>query len=179
MSNDNSGMAVPEWVDNMKDKMVEAHQKVKLDNSPVTVRQLEVIETFSTHFAEYELKEEDLLVHLFPRGGPSDRWYPSEYRDGKYIPARREESTGVMFPKDMEKMIKAAVDVVWQGDVAIDNAIILAIDPAEEDIENATVYEHDLGAFSVQFQGAANTVKLVDIEKFMDQFCEAIDSRLG
>ncbi len=175
----NSGMAVPVWVDSMKDKMVKAHQEVRLDDSPVTVRQLEVIEVFSTHFAEYELKENDLLVHLFPRGGPSDRWYPSDYRDGKYIPARREVRAGVMFPDDMMEKIKSAVDVVWQGDVAIDKAIILAIDPAEEDIENATTYEHDTGAFSVQFQEAANTVKLVDIRKFMDQFCEAIDKQLG
>ena len=103
--NNDGGMVVPMWVDNMKDKMFEAHQEVKLNNSPVTVRQLEVIEVFCTHFAEYELKENDLLVHLFPRSGPSDRWYPAEYRDENYLPARREEKTGAMFPNDTTKFL--------------------------------------------------------------------------
>jgi len=176
---DENGMVVPDWTDSMKStpeyEMLEAAQS---SAGKVKVLEKEVVESFSTHFAEYEVKDKDLLVHLFPRRDENDRWYPSSLKDdGTYIPSRRETVTDLRFPEDMEERIKVAVDAVWQGDVAIDKTVILAIDPAE-DIEFANPYEHDTGAYAVQFQDAANTASAFGLSKFMDSFCEALDKQL-
>jgi hypothetical protein len=114
---------------------------------------------FSTLFAEWVFKDRDLLLHLFPRAGAADRWYPAEHRDGVYIPARREEKATVSFPGNMRDLIKEASDKTWMGDVAIDLV-------------------PELGAYAVQFQDSKNTVELIGPGKFVDKFCEALDALL-
>lgn len=120
--------------------------------------EFEQVTSFSTHFAEWTFKGDDLLVHLFPRSGRSDKYYPAYHDNGEYRPGRLEEKATVTFPGDMRDRIKRATDEVWLGDVAID-------------------YVPELGSYSVQFQDAKTTVKVTG-PKFMDKFCEAVDSAL-
>jgi hypothetical protein len=175
-----AGMPVPEWVSGAREEM----QEVIGNGEPEAIGKLErrdlpVVEEFSTLFAEYEVKGKDLLVHLFPRGGEEDRYWPCEYReDGTYIPGRLEEVVeSVRFSDVVVDLIKAAADKVWQGDVAIDRAKILRYGESA-DVENDDPVEVDMGAFAIQFQQAANTVKIVGVPKFVDDFCEALDDLL-
>lgn len=154
------GMPMPEWATEAKKQMFEAHSKIDYDKTGARPRALTALTGFSTHFAEYELKGDDILVHLFPRGGSEDRWYPETYENGEYRPARREVKVeNVSFPDDVEKKAKDAVDQVWNGSVCIE-----------------TVPE--LGALVVQFQNAKTTAAVVGVDKFVDKFCEEVDKAL-
>jgi hypothetical protein len=134
-----------------------------------TLKPLEknVVDSFSTHFLEYELKKEDLLIHLFPRAGGSDRYYPSSTsKDGKYIPGRLEEPVdGLSFPENALDCIERAAECVWAGDVTAD-------------------YVPELKSYAVQFIGAANTLcseasmSSGALSKFIDLFSEALDRNL-
>lgn len=172
-------MPVPEWVEEVKGQMFDAHKSANYEKGEIKKRDLPVIEDFSNLFAEYELRDKDLLVHVFPRNGGEDHYWPCEYKeDGTYIPSRLEEVIkSVTFPIDIVNRIKEAADKVWQGDVAIDKATILHygkdVDITAEDPE-----EVDLQAYAVQFQHAANTVKTLGALKFIDQFCEELDKLL-
>ena len=120
--------------------------------------EFEQVTSFSTHFAEWTFKGGDLLVHLFPRSGRSDKYYPAYLDNGEYRPGRFEEKATATFPDDMRDRIKRAADEVWLGDVAIESV-------------------PELGSYTVQFQDAATTAKVAG-SKFMDKFCEAMDSEL-
>jgi hypothetical protein len=119
-----------------------------------------LVDCFSTHFLEYEFKAKDLLVHLFPRGGAEDRWYPPSIRDGRTIPGRLEEPVlGLSFPDDMTNRIERAASSVWAGDISAD-------------------YVPELKAYAIQFLEAANTLKQAGPESFVELFAEAIDRNL-
>ena len=178
-----TSMPTPSWAEEMKDQMAEAYQNVEAAKfKPID---LSKITSFSTFFAEWMLKDKDLLVHLFPRDGAGDRWddgkyinrcrncraeveYPKRLNEMKpchrcghtglvYVPGRVEErSTKAEFPADMADYIKSAADKVWMGDVAID-------------------YAPELGAFAVQFQHAKNTLNTVGESEFLDKFLEELD----
>lgn len=153
-------MPVPGWAKEAREQMFKEHEKIDYAKAGARPRDLKPIEAFSTHFAEYEVKGNDVLVHLFPRGDENDRWYPEEYKDGKYYPARREVKVeGVVFPDDVEKRVKDAVDKVWQGSVCIEMV-------------------PELGAIVVQFQNAKTTAEVLGVSKFVDKFCEELDSSL-
>ena len=161
-------MPVPSWVGEAREQMFEGHQGLDYDKAEVKPRELPVVENFSNLFAEYEVRDRDLLVHVFARGGESDRYWPGELKkDGTYIPGRLEHTidiTGPSFPNDIVNRIKTAVDKVWQGDVAIDKATILRYedtdDVAEDDVADVLAvgagagqgFAHDQGA---QFGGRA------------------------
>ena len=154
-----SGMPVPSWVNEAREQMFKAHQSVDYKNAGTKVRELTPVTCFSTHFAEYELKEKDILVHVFPRGGHSDRWYPESYnKEGTYIPGRREFKAEVSFPTDMKDRIKTASDTVWQGSIAVDEV-------------------SELGAYVIQFQDARGPVEKT-VQSFVEKFCEGIDKQL-
>jgi hypothetical protein len=172
-----SGMPIPKWADNAKKQMFEEHGKLNYDGAGAKKVELVPVTSFSTFFAEYEIKDSDLLIHLFPRAGAEDRWYPEEYRDGKYIPARREEDTGTRFPENIEELVKGAADETWQGDIAVELASLLRYEE-EADVKTDEPTEIDIGAYVVQFQNAKTSVTVVGIEKFVDKFCEALDARL-
>lgn len=164
----------PKWADEMEAKL---HEAVSVGGMGLQSPDLTPITDFSTLFAEYEFKGNDLLVHLFPRKGSEDRWYPDEVRDGKYIPARREEDIGARFPKDFEVKIKSAADEIWQGEVSIQESKVFRYDEGA-DVEKDEPKEVSIGSFAVQFQSAKQTAKVVGVGKFMDQFCEELDARL-
>jgi len=152
-------MDLPSWADEKTRRT--AMKALAEYEMPEDFMQAELIPitNFSNLFAEYMVKDRDLLVHLFPRAGADDLWYPEEYRDGKYIPGRREEKSSVEFPVTMGGFIQDALNSVWMGEVATD-------------------YIPELGAYSIQFQEAKNTVNTVGANKFVDKFCEELDSRL-
>jgi len=156
-----NSMPVPEWAKDASSQLSKAYEGVDHSKSKTIVRDLSPVDTFSTHFAEYEVKKNDLLVHLFPRNGRKDRWYPESYNDsGTYVPGRREvKSKDCAFPMDMTDKIKKAADNVWQGSVAIEEV-------------------PELGAYVAQFQDAKNTIGVVGKERFVDSFCAALDSYL-
>jgi hypothetical protein len=181
-----SEMPVPEWVGDLKGKMVEMHSDIN-PTAKFEVEKLEPIDCFSTLFAEYELKEQDLILHLFPRAGEEDRWgegryinrcrncraevpMPDKHSELKpcpkcghtgllYIPGRQEEKAKVAFPSNMEEVIKEGVDKGWMGSAAVE-------------------FVEELGAYVVQFHNASNTVKVGTPAKFLDPILEHIDSQL-
>ena len=172
-------LPIPSWVGEARDQMFSSHGGIDYDSAEVKKRDLPVIDIFSNLFAEYEIRDGDLLVHVFPRNGGEDRYWPCEYKeDGTYIPSRLEEVIeSVAFPNDIVNRIKEAADKVWQGDVAIDLATLLRYNE-DANVEKEDPENVDLRAYAVQFQGAANTVKLAGVHKFVDKFCEELDSKL-
>ena len=172
-----SEMAVPTWAEDAKKQMFEEHGKLDYSNAGAQKVELTPVTSFSTLFAEFEVKESDVLVHLFPRAGAEDRWYPEEYKEGKYIPARREEDVGVRFPENIKDLIQAAADKTWQGSIAIELASLLRYGE-DADVETAEPVEADTGAYVVQFQDAKTAAMVVEVGKFVDTFCEALDAQL-
>ena len=176
----NDSMPVPQWVGEARDQMYEGHGSLSYDQAEMEKRELSVVENFSNLFAEYEIRDQDLLVHIFARDGEKDRYWPSELKeDGTRVEGRL-ELTGKEapdFPNDIVNRIKAAVDKVWQGDVAIDKASVLCYGD-HHDVAMDDPHEVDMKAYAVQFQGAANTVSVVGVAKFVDQFCEVLDAEL-
>lgn len=180
-----AGMPMPDWVDDVKKKMVQMVQDAP-DQASYGVRKLKPIIHFSNLFAEYDIRENDILLHLFPRRGADDQWSEGHYINRckschrevgaprgatmkpcpscghcglVYIPGRQEEKASVIFPSNMRDIIKEAIDNAWMGDVAID------LIP-------------ELGAYSIQLQNAKTAAKVVGVEKFIDRVCEEIDERL-
>lgn len=110
---------------------------------------LRTVTCFSTLFAEWEEQETGLVVHLFPRGGAGDEWFEGHYlprcqncrRDVAvprrlselkpcpacgcsglmYVPGRGEApADGLVFPENIEQVIRSAGNRVFMGDVFID-----------------------------------------------------------
>jgi hypothetical protein len=177
MTTTTNEMPIPSWVEDGKKKMFEAHSG--MGGGKVEPRKLPVIDSFSTHFSEFEIRDKDLIVHLFPRGGESDRYWPAEYRDdGTIIPGRLEEKfDNIDFPPGVEKLIKAAVDAIWQGDVAILRSSVYHYGK-DADVAKEQPVEKDLGSYVVQFQGGGTTATLRGVEEFVDNFCEMLDRHL-
>lgn len=173
-------MPVPHWVNEAREQMFEGHSQLDYDKAKIEPRKLPVVENFSNLFAEYEVRDGDLLVHVFPRGGANDRYWPPEIKeDGTRVEGRLELSGEELpsFPNDIVNRIKTAVDKVWQGDVAIDKATVLRYE-LTDDVAEDDPFERDLKAYAVQFQDAASAVEQIGVGKFMDQFCEALDALL-
>jgi len=179
------GMSVPEWAGELKEKMFEKAKSVP-ESSKMTLLDMNAITDFSTHFAEWFIREKDVLVHLFPRAGQEDRWddghyltkchrchaeVPEEIAKAKkpcpkcghmglvYVPGRRETKAECKFPENIKAIIQGAVDAVWMGDAAVEEV-------------------PELGAWVVQFQGGKNTAATLGDNKFIDSFCEAFDKGL-
>lgn len=166
--------ARPKWADEMEKQL---HRSVGEGTLVPKAVELTPVTDFSTLFAEYQLKGGDLLIHLFPRMGAEDRWYPGEVRNDRYLPARREVDTGARFPDDIADRIKAAADQVWQGEVSVEESKVYRYDEGA-DIEKDKPEEVSIGSFAVQFLHAKQTAKVVGEGKFMDKFCEELDARL-
>lgn len=157
-----NGMQVPEWADDLRPRLEE---KLSSTNSQVmaSIRDLCRITNYSTFFAEWEKRGNDLILHLFPRSGPDDAWEAGRYilrcrkcdRERRpeevegptrqpckcgstglvYIPGRVENKGDVGFPLGMKDILFKAVDSCWLGPVAIENI-------------------PELGAYAVQLPGA-------------------------
>lgn len=139
------------------------------------------IDSFTTLFAEWELKQDDLLVHLFPRKGESDVWSDGQYlpkcracgaerslslkercpkcqKNGLwYVPGRVEVKAGIEFPPTFQSSIIQVVDHMWSGSVALE-------------------FVHELSAYVLQVQGGATGIQ--DHSAWMDRLCEALDKVL-
>jgi hypothetical protein len=180
-------MPVPDWADELKSKMFEAHSSTRLDASKLEVKDKTPVTVFSNLFGEWELRGDDVLVHLFPRAGEKDQWsdgryvnrcrncktevpMPKSVRELKpcircghtglvYIPGRREERQEHRFPPNMKDLILKAADAVWEGNVAIE-------------------FVQELVAFAVQFQGARTVPKLAELGGMLDRFFERVDDLL-
>jgi hypothetical protein len=180
-----AGMKMPEWYDEAKAKMAD----VLAEPPPPMPAPLEMekVTDLPYLFAEYSVKEGDVLLHLFPRAGPEDQWtdghyinrcrncrtmveFPSDPRVMKpcprcrntgliYVPGRSEEASKVVWSPNVRDLIKQAVDTVWMGDVAVELV-------------------EELKAYVVQIQGAKTTAKTVGLEKFVRQVCDALNSLL-
>jgi hypothetical protein len=174
-----SEMPIPQWAKDAKDQMVEAHAAIDYSKGGLDVRDLNKVLDFSTLFAEYEEKSDTLLVHFFPRSGEGDRYYPAEVKeDGTRVPGRLELCfREIKFPEDMEDRIKKAADKVWLGDIAIERIKVLRYED-DDDVSQSAPREVDVGSYVVQFQDVKNTVHLIGVGKFVDQFCEELDNLL-
>ena len=75
-----AGMNVPEWAGELKQKFYEMSKEVPSESS-LTPLDLNAITEFSTHFAEWDTRENDVIIHFFPRDGQDDRW-----EEGHYLP---------------------------------------------------------------------------------------------
>jgi hypothetical protein len=171
-----SEMKIPEWADNHESR--KALDVLENIGCQATIQQMEKVINFSTFFAEYEVRGDTLLLHLFPRDGEQDRYYPSEVRDDKRIPGRLElDISSVRFPRNIQELIKRAVDAAWMGDVAIEDISLLRYNEGA-DIEEAKPEEINMGAYVVQLQGVKNTAVTVGVGKFVDKICEKLDQLL-
>jgi len=180
-------MPMPDWYQDAK-KQMEAAQIV--DDKPVTASfrpvELERVSDLAHVFAEYSLKENDILIHLFARGGLSDVWTPGHYinkcskcgsvvdaQEGPamkacacghfglvYVPGRTEEKNKVSFKQGVEAIIEGAVETAWLGSTALEHI-------------------PELDAFVLQLQGARTVANTVGVEKFVRKICENINKHLG
>jgi len=179
------GMKMPDWYGEAKEKMVEvlAEPPPSMSN-PL---ELEKITDLPYLFAEYNVKESDVLLHLFPRAGMTDQWEDGHYINRcrscrsevpmpasrtqmkacpkcghsglVYVPGRSEEASKVKFPDNARDIIKEAVDTAWMGEVAIEMV-------------------PELHAYVVQLQKAKNTANTVGLERFVRQTCLALNTLL-
>lgn len=173
-----SEMAIPTWAKEAKDQMVKAHGEIDYESGGVEVRETNKLLDFSTLFAEYFERDDTIVVHLFPRGGGEDKYYPEEVRDDKRIPGRLELSfSKIKFPDSMEGIIKDAADKTWMGSIAIEPVAVLRYED-EDDIETAEPTEVSTGSYVVQFQDVKTTAHIVGVPKFVDKFCEEVDNLL-
>lgn len=180
-----AGMKMPEWYTAAKEQLTKVVAEPPPDMAELP--EMEKLTDLSHVFAEYCIKDNDVLLHLFPRAGLEDQWTEGHYinrcrkcrtevpmpksrlemkpcpRCGHagliYIPGRAEEATKVTFPKGVEHTIKRAVDVIWMGDVAIESV-------------------PELGAYVVQFQGAKSAAESCGVRAFVRQACAALSDML-
>lgn len=181
-----SGMDMPEWAGELKPEMV---SRMKNMGGHPTAKEIDLhrVTNYSTFFGEWEIKDKDIVVHLFPRSGPEDTWELGRYiprckncdRERSiesiqkkepcscgniglvYIPGRQEVKGGSSFPEGVEGTIKAAVDKVWAGSVAIERV-------------------EELGAYVVQLQNAWNNrydQLAVFLESLFDNLDECLEDR--
>jgi hypothetical protein len=183
----NNEMPIPDWADALKQTMFSEHQATPIDTAKMKPLDKTSVVAFSTHFGEWELKGDDVLIHVFPRDGADDQWtdgryinrcrnckaevpVPASLRELKpcvrcdhaglvYVPGRREVRTEHQFPPDTKGRILAAADAVWEGDVAIE-------------------FVEELGAFVVQLQGAKSVPWLDSSGGMLDRFFERLDNLL-
>ena len=178
-------MPVPKWAEEQTAKLGE-YLSTDADMS-FDVRNLNRIENYSTFFGEWEIRENDIVVHLFPRKGKEDQWSEGQYipkcrachydlavedikakkpcpRCGKtglmYIPGRQETAAeDAEFPSSIMALVKDAADSVWTENVAMEKI-------------------PELGAIAVQFQGAnlAPQVLASMLEGFFDHLDSDLES---
>ena len=160
---------------------------------------LNVIKSYSTLFAEWIIKENDIVMHLFPRLGSDDLWTDGHYinrcrrcdkerpdmskpcecghKGLRFVPGRQEEATSAKFPEDMFARITASLDKCWAGSAAVESTKTLF---KHTDSELSPPPEKDLGAWVIQFQGAwsGNEKATCDlIDKFLDALDASLDTK--
>jgi DNA-directed RNA polymerase subunit RPC12/RpoP len=181
-----SGMAVPEWTGDLKQKFYEMAKDMPAQQQLEQVEFHKILD-FSTHFAEWRTRKDDIIIHFFPRDGKTDRWEDGHYipkcRECKrevpvemlstkkavacphcghaglvYVPGRQENKISISALNGTEEMLKKAIDAAWMGDAAVE-------------------FIPELGAYAVQLRNAKNTLEVVG-EKFVDKISEEYDHLL-
>lgn len=185
------GMPMPEWYEDAVEKMGD----ILAEPPPPMAAPVEWerIHDLPNLFAEYGVKENDVLLHIFPRAGLEDKWHDGHYinrchschnevpipddpksikrcpRCGHtgldYVPGRAEAKPEISFLKK-EK---------WQGVVDL---IKRAVDGAWMGTAAVEIVP-EMEAFVVQLQRAKNTAKVVGLEKFARSICETLNSSLS
>jgi hypothetical protein len=197
------GMPMPEWAGDLKRKMVQAFETMP-NQANAGVVELTPVTEFSSHFAEFTIREKDLILHFFPRAGEEDEWYEASFLNRcsrcrrelseevmrkrqpcpackcphrVYIPARREVGEELAFPPNVLTLIKEAIDAAWMGEASVVETSLLYYDKKANIIHDEPE-EVSTGSVAVQLRGAANTAIAVGIEKFVDKICSELDTRL-
>lgn len=85
-------------------------------------REFTVVDAFSTHFGQFAWVDGKLVVHVFPRAGENDKFYPPKYTENgkQYIPGRLEKNAGIKWRGDIRQIIENACNEVTFGDVELD-----------------------------------------------------------
>jgi DNA-directed RNA polymerase subunit RPC12/RpoP len=175
-------MPVPEWAGEMGESMMDALGQQR--DLGVAALSLEPVTDYSTFFAEWERRDTDILIHLFPRNGADDKWEDGHYlpicrecrydmsredaEQGKacprcnhkglvYVPGTREQQAAIAFPGTVKEHVEKAMDDAWLGDFALD------LIP-------------ELGAVAVQVQDAALTDAA--LSQLLEKFFDSLDGRL-
>jgi hypothetical protein len=186
------------WVADVKPEMV-SRLKNTAANPMLETVDICRITNYSTFFAEWLVMKDDLVVHLFPRGGAEDGWNEGRYilrcracdrerttpkgpcecgHSGlKYVHGRLEEKHDISFPEDMRGIVEEAVHKVWGGTAAIESTKELM---ERTDNEIGAPVENDIGAYAVQFQKAwsgnpASSMYL--LEHFFDAVDEGLERK--
>lgn len=171
-------MATPAWAEEARKQMFEEHGAIDYTQGGAKVRELNKLLDFSTLFAEFFERDDTIVVHLHPRNGEKDRYYPEDEKDGKRIPGRLELSfRDIRFPDNMDDLIKEAADATWMGDIAVEPVSVLRYEE-DDDVEVAEPKEASTGSYVVQFQGVKTTAHVIGPQKFVDTFCEKLDQLL-
>lgn len=183
------GMPMPEWYEEAKDKMGGIIAEPPPPMAPPV--EWERILDLPYLFAEYGIKEDDVLLHLFPRAGLEDEWQDGHYTNRchnchaevpvpedprvvkrcprcghtglDYIPGRSEMKADVSFTEKWEKVADFIKEAV---DGAWMGSAAVEIVP-------------EIGAFVVQLQKAKNTAEIVGLEKFARSICEPLNMLLS
>jgi len=159
-----SGMAVPEWAnEDLRNAVSSGFEEVGAVQG-FKVRDLKLVDNYSTFFAEVTMRGNDTILHFFPRAGAEDKWWYGHYipkcrscgkdRTGVqnaknipcdecghvglvYRPGRAEtKPENLTFPENMLDLVSDAVSSAWMGDIAVENV-------------------DELEAIAVQIQGCA------------------------
>lgn len=172
-------------IDELRQELYTRHQDTSLEE--VDFKKFTIVDDFSTFFAEWELRDLDLLIHLFPRGGEEDQYFEGRYinrcrscrrevpqpesiRSMKpcqacghsgliYEAGRLEQKGDYEFPEDMVPVIEAACHAVWQGDVMYD-------------------YVKELAAYVILFKAAGTVQELTEDGGLLDRFLVKVDAAL-
>jgi hypothetical protein len=183
-------LPVPAWAEEQRMKMLEMMSATKITEVELDPHRLSIIDGFSTHFAEFDVREDDLIVHVFPRQGGEDKYTEGRYTNHcrncgfevpmpksikeinpcpkckhtglKYIPGRLETKNTLKFPTNMEQILTDAAKLFWMGDVAIE-------------------YVPEVNSYAMQFKDirpSLNRTGVDNEEDFVLKLCEAVDNSL-
>jgi DNA-directed RNA polymerase subunit RPC12/RpoP len=177
-------MPVPAWAEDQRVKMLEMMASTKITEVDLNPNRLCLVEGYSTHFLEFDARDDDFIIHVFPRGGADDRYFPGEYVNKcrncgsevpspktmtavnpcpkcghtglKYVPGRLETKNNLKFPDGIEKMIEESIGKAWLGDYVLE-------------------FVPELNSYAIQIKNIKNTVSLVGVDDFMLKICEHLD----
>jgi hypothetical protein len=160
-------MEAPNWGAELSKKAHELHSQTQIKS--VDFVEPVIVQDYTTHFGEYQVRDKDIIAHLYPRAGEEDVYFSGRYIDrckacrrelppllhhkemkpcdfcgktGRIYHAGRLEQTveGLSFPGGMETVVMNAVHHVWMGEASLD-------------------FVPELGAWAVRFKDAFSSMQ--------------------